>query len=149
MSAPPPTIEDTANIDETSQHAGIVRSAGIVSVAVFLSRISGLVREIVFARFFGAGMVFDAFLAAFRIPNLLRDLLAEGALSASFVTVFSQQLASKGDEEAFRLSNRLATLLVPAVIAVCLGVMMFAPALVDLIFPGYAAIPGKKELTFL
>ena len=73
-------------------HAGIVRSAGVVSAAVFLSRITGLVREVVFAKYFGASMVYDAFVAAFRIPNLLRDLLAEGALSSAFVTTFSQYL---------------------------------------------------------
>ena len=74
----------------SSIHAGIVRSAGVVSAAVLFSRITGLVREVVFAKYFGAGMVYDAFVAAFRIPNLLRDLLAEGALSAAFVTTFSR-----------------------------------------------------------
>jgi len=142
-----PASAERRREEETSPHAGIVRSAGVVSAAVFLSRISGLVREIVFAKFFGAGMVFDAFLAAFRIPNLLRDLLAEGALSASFVTVFSQYLSTKGEREAYELSNRLATILVPVVALICILVMVFAPQLVDLIFPGYAEVPGKKELT--
>src|SRR5574340_983508 len=78
-----------------SRQARIVRSAGVVSGAVFLSRITGVIRDLVFARYFGAGLVYDAFLAAFRIPNLLRDLLAEGALSAAFVTVFSQYMTNK------------------------------------------------------
>ena len=92
-------------------------------------------------------MVFDAFLAAFRIPNLTRDLLAEGALSAAFVTTFSQYLATKGDEEAFRLSNRLATVLVPMLAVICVLGLVFAPGLVDLMFPGFAEVPGKRDLT--
>ena len=87
----------------------------MVSAAVFLSRLTGLVREVVFARFFGAGMVYDAFVAAYRIPNLFRDLLAEGALSAAFVTTFSQCLSQGGQDKAYRLSNRLASLLVPVI----------------------------------
>ncbi len=128
-------------------HAGIVRSAGVVSAAVFLSRITGLVREVVFAKYFGAGMVYDAFVAAFRIPNLLRDLLAEGALSAAFVTTFSQYLAGKGEAEAYRLSNRLATVLVPILAVMCLLGLLFTPTIVDWMFPGFAKVPGKKELT--
>jgi len=130
-----------------SSHAGIVRSAGVVSAAVLFSRITGLVREVVFAKYFGASMVYDAYLAAFRIPNLTRDLLAEGALSAAFVTTFSQCLATKGDEEAFRLSNRLATVLVPMLAVICLLGLVFAPGLVDLMFPGFAEVPGKRDLT--
>ena len=128
-------------------HAGIVRSAGVVSAAVFLSRITGLVREVVFAKYFGASMVYDAFIAAFRVPNLLRDLLAEGALSAAFVTTFVQYLSGKGEAEAYRLSNRLATLLVPVLVLICLLGFACTPAIVDSMFPGYAEVPGKKELT--
>ena len=77
-----------------------MRSAGVVSAAVFLSRITGLVREMVMARLFGAGEAYDAFLLGFRIPNLTRDLFAEGALSSAFVPVFTQYLATKGKAEA-------------------------------------------------
>jgi putative peptidoglycan lipid II flippase len=72
-----------------NQTEKIARAAGTVSVAVMASRLLGLVREQVFAGFFGAGYAFDAFVVAFRIPNLLRDLFAEGALSSAFVTVFT------------------------------------------------------------
>jgi putative peptidoglycan lipid II flippase len=143
---PPPAVETPQQAAQNRQ-AGIVRSAGVVSGAVFLSRITGLIREMVFARFFGAGMVYDAFLAAFRIPNLLRDLLAEGALSAAFVTTFSQYMATRGEPEAYRLSNRVATILTPFVALLCVLGIVFAPGLVDLMFPGFAAVPGKKELT--
>jgi len=128
-------------------HAGIVRSAGVVSAAVFLSRITGLVREVVFARFFGAGMVYDAFVAAYRIPNLLRDLLAEGALSAAFVTTFSQRLSRDGQEEAYRLSNRLASLLIPVISLLCAMGLWLTPAIVDAMFPGFAEVEGKRDLT--
>jgi putative peptidoglycan lipid II flippase len=74
----------------------VARSARTVSIAVFGSRILGLVREQVFASLFGASREFDAFVTAFRIPNLLRDLFAEGALSAAFVTTFTQKLANEG-----------------------------------------------------
>ena len=144
---PPSAGPVEPEISPASGHAGIVRSAGIVSAAVLFSRITGLVREVVFAKYFGASMLYDAFLAAFRIPNLTRDLLAEGALSAAFVTTFSQCLASKGDQEAFRLSNRLATVLVPMLAAICVLGMVFAPGLVDLMFPGFAEVPGKRDLT--
>ncbi len=90
--------------------ANVARNAGIVSLAVMASRLLGLVRDQVFAALFGAGLQYDAFLTAFRVPNLLRDLLAEGALSSAFVTTFTQTLQSKGREEALRLSNRVATL---------------------------------------
>ena len=135
--------------DSESAHARVVRRAGIVSIAVFFSRITGLVREVVFAGLFGAGMRYDAFVAAYRIPNLLRDLLAEGALSAAFVTTYSQTLSAKGRDEAHALSNRLTTLLVPVLSAICLAGAAFAPWLVNRIFPGYAAIEGKFELTVL
>ena len=130
-------------------HAGIVRSAGVVSAAVFLSRITGLVREVVFARFFGAGMVYDAFVAAYRIPNLFRDLLAEGALSAAFVTTFSQRLARDGQEEAYRLSNRLASLLIPVISLLCAIGLWLTPQIVDAMFPGFAEVEGKRDLTIL
>ena len=77
---------------EAAGRAQLARRAGVVSAAVLASRILGLVREQVFAVSFGAGKELDAFITAFRIPNLLRDLFAEGALSAAFVTTFTQEL---------------------------------------------------------
>ena len=130
-------------------HAQVVRKAQVVSLAVSLSRITGLVREVAFAGLFGAGMVYDAFLASYRIPNLLRDLLAEGALSAAFVTTYSQTLASEGAERAHQVSNRLTTLLVPVIGLLCVAGILLAEPLVRFIFPGYAQIEGKLELTVL
>jgi putative peptidoglycan lipid II flippase len=124
----------------------VVRSAGVVSVAVFMSRITGLLRESVMARLFGAGLIYDAFMLGFRIPNLTRDLFAEGALSSAFVPTFSEYLSQRSKEEAARLANLVATALIIVVGAVCAAGMIFAPVLVHLLAPGFAAVPGKFEL---
>lgn len=124
----------------------VMRSAGIVSIAVALSRITGLMREMVMARFFGAGLVYDAFLLGFRIPNLTRDLFAEGALSSAFVPVFSKTLAAQGKKEAAVLSNLVATALILVVGIVCVLGVVFSPALVNLLAEGFHQVPGKFEL---
>ncbi|MEK6302467.1 MAG: murein biosynthesis integral membrane protein MurJ [Acidobacteriota bacterium] len=129
--------------------SSVARSAGIVSLAVMASRVLGLAREMVFAYFFGASRSFanDAYVIAFRIPNLLRDLFAEGALSSAFVPVFSEYLVKKNEEEAFRLSNLVATGLIVVLGAfVVLGVL-FAGPLVAFIAPGFQSDPAKFELT--
>jgi len=131
------------------KRSSVARSAGIVSLAVMASRLLGLVREVVFAYFFGASKSFatDAFVIAFRIPNLLRDLFAEGALSSAFVTVFSDYLVTKDEKEAFRLSNLVATLLILVLgILVVLGII-FAPQVVAVIASGFEGDPAKFELT--
>jgi len=124
----------------------VVRSAGIVSLAVFMSRMTGLLREMVMARLFGAGLIQDAFNLGFRIPNLTRDLFAEGALSSAFVPTFTDYLSSRTSKEAGRLANLVATALLVVVGTVCAAGMIFAPILVSTLAPGYAAVPGKFEL---
>jgi putative peptidoglycan lipid II flippase len=133
----------------STKRASVARSAGIVSLAVMASRVLGLAREMVFAYFFGASKSFanDAYVIAFRIPNLLRDLFAEGALSSAFVPVFSDYLINKDEKEAFRLSNLVATgLIVVLGVFVVFGII-FAGPLVAFIAPGYQTDPGKFELT--
>ncbi len=125
----------------------LARRAGVVSLAVFSSRILGLVREQVFAVSFGAGRVLDAYVTAFRIPNLLRDLFAEGALSAAFVTTFSQQLEKEGEQAAWRLASMVINALAIVVGALCLLGIWLAPALTRAIAPGFEEVPGKIELT--
>jgi putative peptidoglycan lipid II flippase len=95
--------------DERSNRLN-TKAAGIIGLAVMCSRLLGLLREQIFAALFGGGMAMDAFTAAFRIPNLLRDLFAEGALSMAFVTTFSKTIARGGDEDAWRLANKVATM---------------------------------------
>lgn len=124
----------------------LVRSAGVVSLAVLMSRVTGLLRETVMARLFGAGLINDAFNLGFRIPNLTRDLFAEGALSSAFVPTFTEYLTNRSKAEAARLVNLVATALILIVGTVCALGLIFAPALVHLLAPGYAAVPGKFEL---
>src|SRR5689334_10915219 len=128
---------------EAGGRGQLARRAGVVSAAVFASRILGLVREQVFAVFFGAGRELDAFITAFRIPNLFRDLFAEGALSAAFVTTFTQHLERDGEARAWRLANLVVNLLALVVGLLTLLGMWLAPTLVDLIAPGFGTIPGK------
>jgi putative peptidoglycan lipid II flippase len=127
--------------------ASVARNAGIVSLAVMASRVLGLVRDQVFAALFGAGLQYDAFLTAFRVPNLLRDLLAEGALSAAFVTTFTQTLQSKGKEAAIRLSNYVATLIMLFIAAISILAWLFTPEIVRALAPGFFDVPGKAQLT--
>jgi putative peptidoglycan lipid II flippase len=125
----------------------LVRSASIVGLAVLASRILGLVREQVFAASFGASRELDAFVTAFRIPNLFRDLFAEGALSAAFVACFTQKLAREGEASAWRLANLVIHALLVVVGGIVLAGIVAAPAIVGAIAPGFAEIPGKTELT--
>jgi putative peptidoglycan lipid II flippase len=127
--------------------ASVARNAGIISLAVMASRVLGLARDQVFAVFFGAGLQFDAFITAFRIPNLLRDLLAEGALSSAFVTTFAQTLSGKGKDEAIRLSNRVATLIIIVITAISIFAWIYAPAIVRMLAPGFFEVSGKAALT--
>ena len=121
------------------------RATGVVGVAVLCSRILGLVREQIFAGLFGAGKNLDAFLMAFRLPNLLRDLFAEGALSTAFITTFSGKIATEGDESAWRLANKVATLTAVFMSVVTLLGILFTPQLIQVIAPGFA--PEKAHLT--
>jgi putative peptidoglycan lipid II flippase len=130
----------------STQQDNLVRSAGKASGAVFLSRISGLVREMSMAHFFGASMAFDAFTLGFRIPNLTRDLFAEGALSSAFVPVFTKELKADHREAAFRLANLVATALILVVGLLCVGGVLAAPWFVDFLADGFGSTPGKREL---
>ncbi|MEW6733174.1 MAG: murein biosynthesis integral membrane protein MurJ [Acidobacteriota bacterium] len=140
-----PTVE--AASQQSTRSSQSIKSAGIVSLAVMGSRVLGLIREQVFAKYFGAGMEYDAFLTAFRIPNLLRDLFAEGALSSAFVTTFSQYLARDGDEAAWRLANLVTNALLIILSLITLVGIWFSPELVNTIASGFVQIPGKSELT--
>jgi len=132
-----------------SERRGILKATGVLGSATMLSRIMGMVRDMVVARLFGAGMATDAFFAAFQIPNLLRRFFAEGALTAAFVPTFSETLVQEGEERARELANICFTLLTMVVAFVTLLGIIFSPAIVKLMFPGFAAVPGKFELTVL
>jgi putative peptidoglycan lipid II flippase len=125
----------------------LARSAGLFGLATMASRILGLVRDQVVAYYFGAGDANDAFRVAFRVPNLVRDLFAEGAMSAAFVPTFTRELTQAGKPRAFRLANSVMTaLIIVTGVLVALG-MIFAEPLVRLYADGFEAVPGKIELT--
>jgi putative peptidoglycan lipid II flippase len=126
--------------------ADIAKGVRSFSIGTGLSRILGLVREQVFAYLFGVGLASDAFNAAFRIPNLFRDLFAENALSNAFVPVLTAARAKGKDEENRFASNILNTLLLAVGLITILGIL-FAPALAKLVGIGFHEIPGKTALT--
>ena len=125
----------------------ISRSAGLAGAATLTSRLLGLARETVLASTFGAGNDMDAFAVAFRIPNLIRDLFAEGAMSAAFVPTFTRHLTLHGRADAWRLGNNvLNALLVTTGTIVALG-CIFAGPIVSMYAESYQQVPGKLELT--
>ncbi len=141
---PSPVAAASLASDERSERLN-TKAAGIISLAVMCSRLLGLLREQIFAALFGGGLAMDAFTAAFRIPNLLRDLFAEGALSTAFVTTFSKTIARGGDEDAWRLANKVATLTALTLGLLCAAGMIYADSLVALLAPGFD--PEKAALT--
>jgi putative peptidoglycan lipid II flippase len=131
--APPPSRAERLN----------TKAAGIVGLAVLCSRVLGLAREQIFAALFGGGRLMDAFTIAFRIPNLLRDLFAEGALSTSFITTFTKTIATDGDRAAWQLANKVATMTVIVLSAITVVGIITAPWLVHTLAPGFH---GEKAL---
>lgn len=116
-------------------------------MAIGASRLFGLVREVVFAAMFGAGKFLDAYLAAFRIPNLLRDLFAEGALSTAFITTFTKTWEKDGETSAWELAQIVISTLILILGGICLVGILLSGPLVSLINPGFHHFPGKFELT--
>jgi len=127
----------------------ITRAAGRMSAATFISRILGFVRDMIFALYFGATGVSDTFFAAFRIPNLLREFFAEGSMSAAFIPVLTEYREKQGEEEAGRLVRIAFTFILIAVGTVCLIGIVFSPAIVSVIAPGFLGSPEKFSLTVL
>jgi putative peptidoglycan lipid II flippase len=125
----------------------LLRTLAAVSSLTTVSRVLGLVRDVLIARAFGAALVTDAFFVAFRLPNLLRRLFAEGAFSQAFVPVLAEHKNRLGVEETRTLIDGVATLLfVALVLTAALGVAI-APLIVYVTAPGFAADPGKFALT--
>jgi putative peptidoglycan lipid II flippase len=125
----------------------LLKALATVSSMTLVSRILGFVRDAVIARLFGAGVATDAFFVAFRIPNLLRRLFAEGAFSQAFVPILAEYRTRQGEVETQRMVDRTATLLALALLgATALGVAL-APFVIYVSAPGFAAEPGKFELT--
>ncbi|MES2205716.1 MAG: murein biosynthesis integral membrane protein MurJ [Pseudomonadota bacterium] len=125
----------------------LLKAMFTVSGLTFLSRITGLLREILAAHWFGAGLIMDAFNVAFRIPNMLRRLFAEGAFSQAFVPILGEYYHKKGHDETRLLISRTTTLLGTILFIVSVVGIFISPQLVYLFSAGFKAIPGKFELT--
>ncbi len=125
----------------------LLRALATVSGMTLLSRILGFVRDFVIARAFGAGIATDAFFVAFRLPNLLRRMFAEGAFSQAFVPILAEYKNRLGPEDTHRLVNRVATALGLAVTAVTALGILAAPLIIAVSAPGFAAEPDKFALT--
>lgn len=125
----------------------LLRALATVSSITFVSRILGFIRDMLIARLFGAGLATDAFFVAFRIPNLLRRLFAEGAFSQAFVPVLSEYRTRRGDSETRLLVDRTATALALALLVVTATGVVAAPLIIYVSAPGFAATPDKFELT--
>jgi len=119
----------------------------VTGAATLASRILGLARDQVLAALFGASDQMDAFVVAFRIPNLARTLFAEGALSSAFIPTFTRHLARNGKEDAWRVGNNVLNLLVATAGALVAAAIVFAPQIVRVFAGDFAHVPGKLELT--
>jgi putative peptidoglycan lipid II flippase len=137
--SPPPS--------QPPKKSGSKKSAFIVGISVMGSRLMGVVREQIFAFMFGSSNVADAFLTAFRIPNLLRDLFAEGALSTAFTTTFTKTWHKEGEGAAWHLARLVLSMLTFVLGIICVLGTLGAPWLVHIIGGGFVDVPGKFELT--
>ena len=131
----------------TAPDAGLAGSAALIGAATMTSRVLGLGRNLVFASLFGASSAMDAFFVAFRIPNLMRDLFAEGAMSAAFVPTFTRRLTTDGRDAAWRLGTQLINALAIVTGVLVLAAIIFAEPLTRLFARDFAEVPGKLELT--
>ncbi|MEI6807919.1 MAG: murein biosynthesis integral membrane protein MurJ, partial [bacterium] len=140
-------MNETESAVQQDAAKGRRRTMGVVGLAVIGSRILGLVRESVIASMFGAGKHLDAFLAAFQIPNLLRDMFAEGALSTSFTTVFTKTHEKEGDEASWRLTSLLLSTIILLLGGISILGVIAAPLIIELTNHGFHDVAGKFQLT--
>jgi putative peptidoglycan lipid II flippase len=129
-----------------SAEGGVIRAAAVVSAATLVSRVLGFVRDVVVAQSFGAGPVTDAFFVAFRLPNLFRRLLAEGALSSAFIPVFTEYLATRPRPDVLRMFRAVAGVMIGILALVTLAGVAGAPLWVRLMAPGFFGDPPTGAL---
>src|SRR5438094_7107066 len=132
-----------------AEHAKVVEAAGVIGLATLLSRVLGFARDMVLARLFGAAPSADAFFVAYRIPNLLRELFAEGSMSAAFIPVFSEYLAQRTKRDAWELASAAFTTLLTILTGVCVLGIFASPWIVMLIAPGFSGDAEQQALTIL
>lgn len=130
-----------------SHNHAVARSAGVISLATLISRILGFIRDMIIARLFGIYIYAQAFVVAFRIPNLFRDLVGEGASNAAIVPVLSEYHLKHSEKEFWELANILLNLLAVILSAITILGIIFSPLVVRLIAPGFIASPEKLAAT--
>jgi len=137
------------NIKMSASEGQVVQALGSIGAATLLSRVLGFARDMLVARTFGAGPVTDAFFVAFRIPNILRRLLAEGALSTAMIPVFTEYAATRSRPELRRMLRAVLGLaLIALTVTTVLGIVA-APWILRVIAPGFMADPGKAALAVM
>lgn len=142
----PPQAAAALVLDETHK---VVKAAGLIGVATLSSRILGFIRDMVLARLFGATPAADAFFVAYRIPNLLRELFAEGSMSSAFVPVFTEYHTLREKREAWEFASAVFTTLLTILTGVTLLGILAAPAIVWVLAPGFHEDPPRLAMTTL
>jgi putative peptidoglycan lipid II flippase len=125
----------------------LIRASATIGSLTLVSRLLGFVRDMMMATFLGAGMLSDAFLVAFKLPNFLRQFFAEGAFNAAFVPLYSGTLAAEGPEAARTLAEEIHAVLLPTLMALCVLGVIFMPELMVVLAPGFDKDPAKFALT--
>ncbi|MDD5427967.1 MAG: murein biosynthesis integral membrane protein MurJ [Candidatus Omnitrophica bacterium] len=125
----------------------LIRSTGVIGFATATSRVLGFVRDIVIARFFGTAIFAQAFVIAFRIPNLLRDLVGEGAANSAIVPVLTDELTKKGKKDFFQLAQVILNIMFVVLLVLTVAGVLLSPLIVRLIAPGFSADIEKFEIT--
>ncbi len=131
----------------SEDHRSIAGAAGLIGAATFSSRILGLIRDIILARLLGASASADAFFVAYRVPNLLRELLAEGSMSSAFIPVFTEYHTLRTKRETWELASAAFTTLLSIVTLITLIGVVVAPTIVWLLAPGFHDEPTQLEMT--
>ncbi|MBM3243799.1 MAG: murein biosynthesis integral membrane protein MurJ [Candidatus Omnitrophica bacterium] len=135
------------SIDKGQSNFSVAKSAGLIGSATFISRVLGFVRDVVIARLFGVYTYAQAFVIAFKIPNLFRDFVGEGAANAAFVPVFSEYALKGSKEEFWELANVMLNILLVVLTAITLLGIIFSPFLIRLVAPGFVVFIEKFSLT--
>ena len=142
-----PTVSAGAPAKPQDENQSVVKAAGMIGVATFSSRVLGFVRDMVLAKLFGATPAADAFFVAYRIPNLLRELFAEGSMSAAFIPVFTEYHTLKSKQDAWELASAVFTTLLTIVTGITVLGILGAAGIVWLLAPGFHDDPTRLELT--
>src|SRR5262249_56319252 len=146
---PDPTLAPPVSVKVQDETRSVVKAAGMIGVATFSSRVLGFIRDIVLAKVFGATPAADAFFVAYRIPNLLRELFAEGSMSSAFIPVFTEYQTLKSKRDAWELASAVFTTLLTIVTAITIIGIVAASGIVWLLAPGFHDAPARLEMTTL